>query len=353
MHDSRKEYPRSLDATALLDSRVLVDTRSERTTGHPRLFNVAIAPDGKTVAAGGEGGIIHVIDVTSGDSSLISSPRGNIESLHFSKSENLLYTCSDHGVIAIRSLLDHSMVRSKELPSSRGIYCSILDAVAGILYTGSLNGMIHALNASTLVSMWEWETYQCRGVLSLYQPRSGEECLLAGRVDGVVLKLMAKDHGNGLRDTGVKVHEGPVFSLTPVQSTGKIITAGMDGCICLLDTREMLIESRIDTRQGKVLDVISVSRNHPVAGAIAGEMVGTSSPPHRLPLILAAGGDGTIAGYILDGHGNFIHAGFWWNAHEKTVEKFALDDKHGRLYTVSSDGRMKMWRMARSPSSEP
>lgn len=353
MHDSRKEYPPSLDATALLDSRVLVDTRSERTTGYPRLFNVAIAPDGKTVAAGGEGGAIHVIDVTSGDSSLISSPRGNIESLHFSKKENLLYDCSDHGVIAIRSLSDHSMVRCKELPSSRGVYCSILDAVAGILYTGSLNGMIHALDARTLVSMWEWQTYHGHGVLSLYQPRPGDECLLAGRVDGVVLKLVGKDHGNEVMSTGVKVHEGPVFSITPVQSTEKVITAGMDGCICLLDTREMLVESRIDTRQGKVLDVITVSRNHPIAGAIAGERVPPSSSPHRLPLILAAGGDGTIAGYILDGCGNLIRAGFWWNAHEKTVEKIALDDKHGRLYTVSSDGRMKMWKMVHSPSREP
>ena len=210
------------------------DTRTgqqHELTGHTGQVNaVAYAPDGATLATGGDDGIVRIWDTRTGQQHELTGQTGQVNAVAYAPDGATLATGGDDGIVRI---WDTRTGQQHELTGQTGQVNAVAYAPGGAtLATGGRDG---------IVRIWDTRTGQQQHELTGH---TGEVNAIAYAPNGAALASCGDDGIVRIWDTrtGQQQHEltghtGEVNAVAYAPDGATLATGGLDGIVRIWDTR--------------------------------------------------------------------------------------------------------------------
>nr|MDO8109976.1 hypothetical protein [Candidatus Sigynarchaeota archaeon] len=297
-----------------------------------RMFCMAISSDGRQLAAAGEDGRIFLWSPgqRAAPATLVAEGASVEKLLFFSSGERLLAFAGD-GSFAAWDTTRFQVVNRVANAHGKGIYSACIDDRQQLLVTGGLDGWICGWDMDRFSKRFEVNSPK-HGVLALLPVNDSDQSYLySGNANG---SINVFDISSQKRLYSVQAHDGPVFTLKRLPIPDSIVSAGNDGVIKVWKGGIQDLAWKIQSGQGKVLDVLVLE---PAARQMK------HSGNNEAVIFGTAGGDGTIKIWKLERSLREYCLVATLTAHDRTVEQLVLDPSGGDFFSLASSGSLKRW----------
>ncbi len=296
--------------------------------GGDRTFCMALSHDETRVFTGREDGWLFSWPLETGAGIKRARVDASIERMMLADEGDLVLLAGD-GSITILDSVDLHVIARRPGAHFRGIFAGAFDSHNRVLVTGGLDGWIRSWQFPSLAPIASNRSPK-HGVLSLaIVPGDSEPSLVAGNVNGNIASF---DLATLAIKGAFKGHEGPVFSMKALPSSGgtsigeiSCISAGNDGVIAVWKAGSPESPLVIRSGQAKLLDVLPVARQE------GGLTIWTASADGSI------GAWSLVPGGIAGAHADQLAC---FQVHDRAVEQLVACAGSRQVLSVASDGSL-------------
>jgi WD40 repeat protein/serine/threonine protein kinase len=273
---------------------------------------VAVSPDGRLLASGGDDAMINLWSAVTGrDRAALQGHTKPVLALAFSPDGKTLVSASQDTTVRSWNVVAATLkttFRGHNTP----VLCLALDPTNGTLAAGSEDGVVKLWNATTGEELASWK--HPKRVTSLAFAPDGS-MLAEGSADGTV---QLREPGTGQVARTIAAHTGWVTSLAFAPEGQTLVTSSADGTVKLWDvastTEQLLLRGHTGVIYG-------------VAFAPDGQSLAT------------VGADGTVRLWSLSTKGEL----FVGKGHAGEVHGLSFTPDSASVATCGADGTVRLW----------